>query len=65
MNTGYRPVKRKICRKTGKASYGTRKTALTALVWASAQLGKALRAYKCEHCRRWHLTSKVEPEGTR
>ena len=58
-HTGSRPGK-DVCRKTGKVAHKTRKTALTAGAQSSAYLGKALRAYKCRVCRRWHLTSRTK-----
>lgn len=58
MSAHDRPVK-EVCRTTRKVSFRTRKNALTGAARTSAFLGKKLRVYKCESCRRWHLTSRI------
>ena len=52
-----------FCNKARKVAYRTRKAALTAGANTSAYLDKALRVYKCDVCRRWHLTSQTK-KGT-
>lgn len=46
------PLNRKVC-------YRHRKRALTAAArLAAGRHSKLLRVYKCERCRKWHLTSQ-------
>lgn len=47
---------------TGKKRYRDEAAALAALhgvvLWDEAAQGKELRAYRCDYCERWHLTSQ-------
>lgn len=47
-----------ICMRTGKQTYGSRDIAIREAERASHASGLSFRAYVCEHCGFWHLTSK-------
>ena len=42
-----------------KIAYKTKRVALQKAACAFRECGKVLSAYKCPHCRWWHLTSQV------
>lgn len=54
---------RPACPRTGKRAYPTRGAALAAIV-RGTYAGATLRPYRCEFCRRWHLTSQPKREET-
>lgn len=45
----------------GKAGYRTKGYVRTIAARAEKKTGKALRFYRCDRCRLWHLTSRVAP----
>lgn len=49
---------RVVCTRTGKASFGTYGAALTAAVAAAHGRRHPLRAYRCEFCGCFHLSSR-------
>lgn len=55
------------CTTTGKLRYRREASANRVLgtIWSHAKPGRRLetRAYRCEHCNGWHLTSKPNREG--
>lgn len=46
------------CQRAGKRRFSGRQSARRAM----RGLKDRLRAYQCEHCRDWHLTSQTERE---
>ena len=52
--------RRRMC--TGKKRYRDEQAAMAALhgvvAWDEAAPDKELRAYRCDYCERWHLTSQ-------
>jgi hypothetical protein len=59
---GYRKIggvmSHDICWATGKRSYSSQAKARTSMRWTKSN-GRRLRAYTCEHCHRWHVTSNM------
>lgn len=57
--------RRRMC--TGKTRYRDEAAATAALraiaPWGEADSGAALRAYRCDYCGRWHLTSRPRDRG--
>ncbi|HKS43732.1 MAG TPA: hypothetical protein VJT49_01205 [Amycolatopsis sp.] len=61
------------CGQTGKRAFLSQEVAeeVLGLIWACPHPGRRVerRAYRCPHCRAWHLTrqptpSRPQPEGT-
>ena len=57
----------KICRRTGKVSYRSRREAEVALELRNAEpnvkrayTNREIAVYKCPLCPRWHLTSQEQ-----
>ena len=53
------PRKVNLCPTTGKHSYpseGSARAAITSRLQKGANV-RRLRAFKCEHCAQWHMTS--------
>ena len=46
------------CTRSGKHTYGTRETAIREAERASLASGRPFRAYQCEFCHFFHLTSQ-------
>lgn len=46
-----------VCVRTGKATFGERESAMWAATRATRRVAY-LRAYQCEFCGFWHLTTK-------
>jgi hypothetical protein len=46
------------CSRTGKHTYGTREGAIREAERMTFLSGRAFRAYCCEFCHFWHITSK-------
>jgi hypothetical protein len=68
VETGGRAVSREniaqVCPLARKVCYGKRKRALGAAARLAAHRGKGpIRVYKCEACRKWHLTSQAKTKA--
>jgi hypothetical protein len=52
---------KKRCRKSGKVKFDSHEqAAIRAGEILQRSTAKELSTYKCEHCSKWHLTSKTE-----
>jgi hypothetical protein len=54
-----KPKKPRVCAATGKRVYPTLGAAIHAAIGSSTSFGKAMRYYRCESCKGYHLTSWV------
>ena len=52
------------CYDAKKTRHSTRKSALGAAHLSANASNKPIRIYKCEWCRDWHLTKRVNPNDS-
>lgn len=58
-------TRRESCRRTGKRRYPDHQSAVQALhrFAQSTRARKPVRAYPCDLCKGWHITSQEVPGG--